>query len=55
MDEKDPRKAVNPAARRDRPRPSPTEEAVERQAEEREVKPTQTEPMNPLNPGGIGG
>ncbi|HET8655755.1 MAG TPA: hypothetical protein VFL93_09600 [Longimicrobiaceae bacterium] len=55
MDEKDPRKAVNPAARRDTPRPRPRGEAVEKQAAEREVKPTQTEPLNPLSPGGIGG
>ena len=43
--------AVNPARRRDPPAPPPPP----RPRETPEVEPAQSEPENPLDPGGIGG
>ncbi len=47
---------VNPAARRDRPG-EPHQDLADREPDpdEPEVKPHQSEPLDPLGPGGIGG
>lgn len=47
---------INPAARRDRPG-EPHEDLSERgrDSSDEPVKPYQDEPMDPLDPGGIGG
>lgn len=54
-EKKDETREVNRAARHDDPEPSPAGEAVAREAEKGQVKPTQGEPLQPLDPGGIGG
>lgn len=50
---KDEKAQVNPAARHDRPADGPGRQVQER-SRERQVKPTQGEELNPLDPGGIG-
>jgi hypothetical protein len=55
-DPKEKHAGINPAARRDRPG-EPHGDLVDREPEEGEpaVKPYQEEPLDPLDPGGIGG
>ena len=50
---KDEKAQVNPAARHDAPTP-PSERPRRERTREQQVKPTQSTPLNPLDPGGIG-
>lgn len=50
--EKDPKRAVNPAARHDPP--APVKPQPHHGEDEEAVPPVQEEPLDPLGPGGIG-
>jgi hypothetical protein len=51
-EDKDPKARINPAARQDTPEEAGEEEPPRTRDEQ--VKPQQSTPLNPLDPGGIG-